>query len=229
MHRQPGLVTFSSVWLLLLSRLGGSVIMYLARHAPSHCSAVPTMRFRHSASFGKRQEFGAIAELLRRGYDVYVTLVDDQGIDCIVRQGPRRYFDIQVKARSAEATARNSGFFPQLKITNPRRNYVFVLYAEGIGERGTYWVIPSTYFARRGFALTIKSGPRKGQHRIKLNNGSRARPKYAKYIDAWEAALGKPPKPRPEIASADASRRKALRNQSDSEALAGISAARGRI
>jgi hypothetical protein len=33
--------------------------------------------FRHSASFGKRQEFGAIVELLRRGYDVYTTLVDD--------------------------------------------------------------------------------------------------------------------------------------------------------
>ena len=56
------------------------------------------MRFRHSGSFGKRQEFGAIAELLRRGYDVYVTLVDDQGIDCIVRQGPRRYFDVQIRA-----------------------------------------------------------------------------------------------------------------------------------
>lgn len=40
--------------------------------------------------FRQAQEFGAIAELLRRGYDVYVTLVDDQGIDCIVRQGPRR-------------------------------------------------------------------------------------------------------------------------------------------
>ena len=34
--------------------------------------------FRSSASFGKRQEFVAIAELLRRGFDVYLTLVDDQ-------------------------------------------------------------------------------------------------------------------------------------------------------
>ena len=57
-------------------------------------------RFRHSASFGKRQEFGAIAELLRRGYDVYITLVDDQGIDCIVRQGPDKFYDVQIKARS---------------------------------------------------------------------------------------------------------------------------------
>lgn len=152
------------------------------------------MRFRHSASFGKRQEFGAIAELLRRGYDVYVTLVDDQGIDCVVRQGPGRYFDVQVKARSASVTSRNAAFFPQLKIAEPRENYIFVLYAEAIGERGTYWVIPSLHLVRPKFGLTIKSGPRKGYYRIKLNNELRPRPKYAAYVDAWEAAFGPPPK-----------------------------------
>lgn len=45
------------------------------------------MNFRSSASFGKRQEYIAVAELLRRGRDVYMTLVDDQQIDCIIRQG----------------------------------------------------------------------------------------------------------------------------------------------
>ncbi len=115
----------------------------------------------------------AIAELLRRGYDVYPTLVDDQGIDCVVRQGPRKYFDVQVKARFSDVAIWNAGFFPALKIPRPRRNYVFVLYAEAIGERGTYWVIPSTHLARRCFALTIKSGPRRGHYRIKVNNDLR--------------------------------------------------------
>ena len=45
--------------------------------------------FRNSASFGKRQEMVVFGELLRRGYDVYLTLVDDQQIDCIVRFGDR--------------------------------------------------------------------------------------------------------------------------------------------
>jgi hypothetical protein len=45
------------------------------------------LTFRDSASFGKRQEFTVTAELLRRGYDVYQTLVDDQQIDCIIRKG----------------------------------------------------------------------------------------------------------------------------------------------
>ena len=44
------------------------------------------MKHRSTASFGKRQEYIAVAELLRRGFDVYMTLVDDQQIDCVVRQ-----------------------------------------------------------------------------------------------------------------------------------------------
>lgn len=43
------------------------------------------MSHRNTASFGKRQEFIAVAELLRRGFDVYMTQVDDQQIDCIIR------------------------------------------------------------------------------------------------------------------------------------------------
>lgn len=43
------------------------------------------MKHRSTASFGKRQEYIAVAELLRRGFDVYMTLVDDQQIDCVVR------------------------------------------------------------------------------------------------------------------------------------------------
>ena len=53
--------------------------------------------FRSSVSFGKRQEYIAVAELLQRGHDVYMTLVDDQQIDYIIRQenneGQLRYLD----------------------------------------------------------------------------------------------------------------------------------------
>jgi len=55
------------------------------------------------SSYGKRQEYIAVAELLRRGFDVYMTLVDDQGIDCVIRINENRYLDIQIKARSANA------------------------------------------------------------------------------------------------------------------------------
>lgn len=152
--------------------------------------------YRHTASFGKRQEFGAIAELLRRGYDVYLTLVDDQGIDCIVRQGANKYFDVQIKARSKGCNPKNAGHFPQLVVTEPRRNYVFIFYSERIN---TYWAIPSTTLVSPGFANLVKSGPSKGKYRVMLTNYSAAknqvnrRPKYEKWVDAFEKVFGKPP------------------------------------
>lgn len=151
--------------------------------------------FRHSASFGKRQEFGAVAELLRRGYDVYLTLVDDQGIDCIIRQGPNKYFDVQIKARSRDCNPRNAGHFPQIEISDPRRSYIFIFYSEPIN---TYWIIPSSQMVMSGFCNSLKSGPNKGRYRILLTNYSaakkevRPRPKYEKYINAFEQAFGKP-------------------------------------
>lgn len=70
------------------------------------------MDYQTSASFGKRQEYVAMAELLRRGFDVCQTLVDDQQIDCAIRRekdGELSYLDIQIKARSK--LAKDSGTF----------------------------------------------------------------------------------------------------------------------
>jgi len=39
-----------------------------------------------SSSFGKRQKYAAVAEMLRRGFEVQMTLVDDHQIACIIRQ-----------------------------------------------------------------------------------------------------------------------------------------------
>jgi len=41
-----------------------------------------------------------MSELLKQGFDVYMTLVDDQGIDCIIRRNENCYIDVQIKARS---------------------------------------------------------------------------------------------------------------------------------
>lgn len=78
--------------------------------------------FRSSASFGKRQEFSAIAELMKRNYDVYLTLVDDQQIDCILRLEREPYpvyVDIQIKARSKQL--RTLAHSPQWKFEDLAR------------------------------------------------------------------------------------------------------------
>ena len=116
-------------------------------------SAMPT--FRSSGSFGKRQEYIAVAELLRRGFDVYMTLVDDQQIDCVVRievDGHPAYIDVQIKARSKDA--KQPGTFAALEVRDPRPNFMFVFYSEGAN---TYWVMPSLDLVREA---TEKKGVR---------------------------------------------------------------------
>src|ERR1700722_7578084 len=104
------------------------------------------MNFRSSASYGKRQEYKAIAKLLELDFDVYSTLIDDQAIDCIIRlNGGKRYLDIQIKARSKNCAMQNRGYFPLLPIVNPRDNYFFIFYSEQIDS---YWILPSLDIVR---------------------------------------------------------------------------------
>ncbi|AVQ98363.1 hypothetical protein OBCHQ24_04835 [Oceanobacillus iheyensis] len=98
------------------------------------------MRYRDSASYGKRQEYIAVSELLKRDFDVYMTLVDDQGIDCIIRIDENRYLDVQIKARSKNATGKDRAYFPRLKVPDERNNLFFIFYSEGADA---YWVFPS--------------------------------------------------------------------------------------
>ena len=142
------------------------------------------MAFRTSASFGKRQEYIAVAELLRREYDVYMTLVDDQQIDCVVRverNGRPRYLDIQVKARSKDCKPRNAGTFSAMEIRQPRKNFFFIFYSE---QAETYWIVPSLELIRE--ATRNKSGKNEGKYRIMFCNTSslgkvRPRPRFKKY------------------------------------------------
>jgi len=143
--------------------------------------------FRSSASFGKRQEFVAIAELLRRDFDVYLTLVDDQQIDCVVRRevdGKPVYLDIQIKARSKDCNPRNAGTFAALEVRNPRPNFFFIFYSE---QADSYWIMPSLDLVKE--ANQNKAGQNAGRYRIVFTNLSRKtgqvspRPRFEKYRD----------------------------------------------
>jgi len=146
--------------------------------------------FRSSASFGKRQEFVAIAELLRRGFDVYLTLVDDQQIDCVVRMeidGKPVYLDIQIKARSKDCNPRNAGTFAALEVRNPRPNFFFIFYSE---QADSYWIVPSLDLIKE--ANQNKTGQNAGRYRIVFTNLSRKtgqvtpRPRFEKYRNNFD-------------------------------------------
>lgn len=143
------------------------------------------MAYRDSASYGKRQEFKAIAKLLELGFDVYSTLVDDQGIDCVMRLNCKRYLDIQIKARSKICGLKNRGYFPLLTIKEETAdNYFFIFYSEMID---TYWVIPSldiirlAHESRTNVSLN-KSGKNAGKYAVRVTgNNCNPLPQFDKY------------------------------------------------
>jgi len=127
-----------------------------------------------------------MAELLRRGFDVYQTLVDDQQIDCIIRQEKGeilRYLDIQIKARSKDA--RDPGTFAAMEIRNPREDFYFIFYSEKID---TYWIVPSLQLIQ--LANVGKTGKNKGKYKIVFVNdtksGVKPRPKFSRYKNAFD-------------------------------------------
>jgi len=131
--------------------------------------------YRDSASFGKRQEYVVVAELLRHNFDVYMTLVDDQGIDCIIRLDHNRYLDIQIKARSK--TAQQWNFFAAMTI-EPQDNYFFVFYLEA---NNTMWVMPSNDVVH--YSIRNKSGANAGKFSLTLpkSNETEKAKKFLKY------------------------------------------------
>lgn len=143
------------------------------------------MAFRSSASFGKRQEYIAVAELLRRNFDVYMTLVDDQQIDCVVRierDGRLRYLDVQIKARSKDAVQAST--FAAMEVRNPRDNFFFIFYSEAAD---TYWIMPSKQLVK--VANRNKAGENAGKYRIVFCNKNKAgwkpRPKWSAFKNAF--------------------------------------------
>ena len=144
-------------------------------------------QYRHKASFGKQQEYIAIAELLKRRYDVYIPLVDDQGIDCVIRRGEHDYVDLQIKARSNDCQPTDAGRFT-MKIPKPREKYFFLFYS---AQAETYWLFPSIELVAQ--ASKNKKGESAGEYSINLTGRKKgkvyARPQYSQYENNFELLM----------------------------------------
>jgi len=155
-------------------------------------------RFRDTQSFGKRQDFIAIAKLLAKVLDVYLTLVDDKQIDCVVRDDrgtTPRYCDIQIKARSRNAQEKSSATWPNVKLEEPRENFFFVFYSEPFDQ---YWVIPSQYVADN--SSRTKSGRYEDHYTATLaqlqeNGLPKYNPKFEEYRGAFHLLGASPADP----------------------------------
>ena len=67
--------------------------------------------FRHSAGFGKRMEYNLVGKMLMEGLDVYLPLVDDHGVDCVIKREDGTFIEVQIKARSSEVTQGDAALF----------------------------------------------------------------------------------------------------------------------
>lgn len=132
-------------------------------------------------------EYVAIADLLRRGFDVFIPLVDDQGIDVVVRGAEGEtpvYADIQIKARSREV--KQPATFSAMSIPDPRPHYYWIFWSAGAQ---TFWIFPSEDLVRE--ATQNKTGQNAGRYSIVLANvlkdGTvKPRPRFS----SWEGEAG---------------------------------------
>ncbi len=119
--------------------------------------------FRHSAGFGKRMEYNLVGKMLMEGLDVYLPLVDDHGVDCVIKKEDGTFIEVQIKARSREVTKGDAALFAA--ITHQMTpNFNFVFYSERLD---TMWILSSEEFLRE--CVTNKNGINTGKRSIWFN------------------------------------------------------------
>jgi hypothetical protein len=118
---------------------------------------------------GKEGELRVIGELLRRGFEVYLPLVDIGGIDCVIKTDIG-YREIQIKTRESAKI-----ILFQVKKFTPRDDLFIICY--NLKEPDTFWVIPSKVYknvsrivnTKRGQAFRLVLGDEDSRMRRKLH------------------------------------------------------------
>lgn len=102
--------------------------------------------------------------MLKEGLDVYVPLVDDFGIDAVIRKMDNTFIEVQIKARSSDVVPGDAALFAAIDHPKVRPNYYFVFYAERLDA---VWIMSSEEFIR--MAVTNKTGKNAGKRSIWFN------------------------------------------------------------
>ena len=139
--------------------------------------------FRHTAGFGKRIEYWIIGNMLKEGLDVYVPMVDDFGVDAVIRKSNGKFIEVQIKARSKDVVFGDAALFVSIPHDEVRKNYYFVFYSE---RMDSMWILSSKEFNKE--AVRNKSGKNIGKRSIWFNgkktkeNIEHCKPQFEKYL-----------------------------------------------
>ena len=136
--------------------------------------------FRQLAGFGKRMEYKLVGDMLMEGLDVYLPLVDDHGVDCVIKKGDGSFVEVQIKARSSDVVDGDAALFAGIT-HDPTENFYFVFYSE---RMKMMWILSSEEFLRE--CVTNAKGKNKGKHTLWLNGKNRSgeycKKQYEKYL-----------------------------------------------
>ena len=141
--------------------------------------------FRSSAGFGKRMEYNIVGQMLMEGLDCYLPLVDDHGVDCVIKKPDGTFIEIQIKTRSNEVADGDAALFAAITHTLTP-NFYFVFYSERLNSM---WIMSSEEFLNE--CVTNKNGKNAGKHSIWFNGNRKDKstsikkeycyPKFDKY------------------------------------------------
>lgn len=141
--------------------------------------------FRNTAGFGKRMEYKLIGDMLIEGLDCYVPLVDDHGVDCVIKKEDGTFIEIQIKTRSKDVIDGDAALFAAIthELTD---NFYFLFFSERLD---TMWILSSKEFLKE--CVTNKTGKNADKHSIWFNgnrkdsNGEKkeyCKKKFEKYV-----------------------------------------------
>ena len=121
------------------------------------------LSFRDTASFGKRMEYNLVGRMLMEGLDVYLPLVDDHGVDCVIKKEDGTFIEVQIKAHSNEVAYGDAALFAAIthELTS---NFYFVFYSERLNSM---WIMSSEEFLNE--CVTNKTGKNAGKRSIWFN------------------------------------------------------------
>jgi hypothetical protein len=112
-------------------------------------------------------EYNLIGKMLMEGLDCYVPLVDDHGVDLVIKKENGVFIEVQIKARSNSVTDGDAALFAA--ITHDfRENFYFVFYSERLN---TIWILSSKEFLKE--CTTNKNGKNAGKHSIWFNGNKK--------------------------------------------------------
>ena len=132
-------------------------------------------------------EYNLVGKMLMEGLDVYMPLVDDHGVDCVIKKEDGTFIEVQIKARSKDVADGDAALFSAIT-HSLTENFYFVFFSERLDMM---WILSSEEFLK--VCHTNKTGKNKGKREIWFN-GNRidkkdgikkeyCKPQFEKFIE----------------------------------------------